>query len=126
MRRGAVTTGANAPSMPSAVRGTARRYGDQLQGHRPPSGPGSAETTLGRGGARKLLWDGAGPDRCPPQETKLGGAVGIHGKGSWERRGDGFALVDWTWGCVAVRDQDILELFDRYAEVGIPVRIDAQ
>ncbi len=63
-------------------------------------------------------------DRCPPQATRLGGAVGIHGKAEWERRPEGFALVDWTWGCVAVRDRDILELFDGYAEVGVPVRIE--
>ncbi len=62
-------------------------------------------------------------DRCPPQLTSLGGAVGIHGKGEWERRGEAFALVDWTWGCVALRDQDVLELFDGYAEVGIPIQI---
>jgi murein L,D-transpeptidase YafK len=62
-------------------------------------------------------------DRCPPQLTPLGGAVGIHGSGQWERRPDGFALSDWTWGCVAVRDQDILELFEHYAEVGIAVEI---
>jgi murein L,D-transpeptidase YafK len=65
-------------------------------------------------------------DRCPPQETTLGGAVGIHGGGLWERRPEGFLLVDWTWGCVAVRDADILELFEHYAEVGIPVRIEAE
>lgn len=64
-------------------------------------------------------------DRCPPQQTRLGGLVGIHGRGAWERRPEGFVLVDWTWGCVAVRDQDVLELFDHYAEVGIPVRIEA-
>ncbi len=65
-------------------------------------------------------------DRCPPQGTGLGGAVGIHGKAQWERTPEGFALVDWTWGCVAVRDEDILELFDHYAEVGVPVRIEAE
>jgi len=64
-------------------------------------------------------------DRCPPQGTRLGGAVGIHGKSEWERRPDGFALVDWTWGCIGVRDEDILELFEQYAEVGTPVRIEA-
>ncbi len=63
--------------------------------------------------------------RCPPQGTRLGGAVGIHGKADWQRRPDGFALVDWTWGCVAVRDQDILELFEEYAEIGVPVTISA-
>ncbi len=65
-------------------------------------------------------------DRCPPQGTKLGGAVGIHGRSAWERRPEGFALVDWTWGCVALRDQDILELFEQYAEIGVAVRIEAE
>jgi murein L,D-transpeptidase YafK len=65
-------------------------------------------------------------DRCPPQLTRLGGAVGIHGGSAWERRPDGFTLVDWTWGCVAVRDRDILELFEQYAQVGVPVRIEAE
>lgn len=63
-------------------------------------------------------------DRCPPQQTALGGLVGIHGGGWWERRPEGFAVVDWTWGCVALRDEDVLELFDQYAEVGVPVRIE--
>jgi murein L,D-transpeptidase YafK len=65
-------------------------------------------------------------DRCPPQLTRLGGAVGIHGSSAWERRPQGLALQDWTWGCVAVRDQDILELFEQYAEIGVPVRIEAE
>lgn len=60
---------------------------------------------------------------CPPQTTRLGGQVGIHGKGGWERRPGGYAIVDWTLGCIGLRDADILELFDHYAEVGIPVHI---
>jgi len=63
-------------------------------------------------------------DRCPPQQTALGGLVGIHGGGWWERRPEGFAVVDWTWGCVALRDVDLLELYDEYAELGVPVRIE--
>jgi hypothetical protein len=63
--------------------------------------------------------------RCPPQRTALGGAVGIHGRGEWERRAEGFVVHDWTWGCVGLRDVDVLELFDHYAEVGVPVRIEA-
>jgi murein L,D-transpeptidase YafK len=65
-------------------------------------------------------------NRCPPQGTALGGAVGIHGSGAWERRAEGFALWDWTWGCVAVRDRDILELFEGYSQVGLSVRIEAE
>lgn len=39
----------------------------------------------------------------PPQKTALGGEIYIHGNGSQR---------DWTWGCVALDDKDIRELFD--------------
>jgi len=39
----------------------------------------------------------------PPQNTKLGGDIYIHGNG---------ASSDWTWGCVALENGDIQELFD--------------
>jgi len=52
--------------------------------------------------------------RQPPQYTRLGGEIFIHGNGS-ER--------DWTWGCVALDDKDIRELFDA-VPVGTPVRIE--
>ena len=61
---------------------------------------------------------------CPPQQTKLGGMVGIHGKGGWQHEGGKYEVVDWTLGCVGLRDADILELFEHYAEVGIPVHIE--
>lgn len=64
-------------------------------------------------------------DHCPPQTTALGGMVGIHGKGGWLHQGGAFAIDDWTLGCVGLRDVDILELFDGYAERGVPVRIEA-
>ena len=64
-------------------------------------------------------------NRCPPQNTPLGGAVGIHGSGGWESRPGGYVVTDWTWGCVGLRDSDILELFDGYAEVGLQVQIEA-
>jgi murein L,D-transpeptidase YafK len=41
--------------------------------------------------------------RTPPQNTRLGGTIYIHGRG---------AGSDWTWGCVALEDEDIRELFD--------------
>ena len=44
----------------------------------------------------------------PPQDTKLGGDVFVHGGGA-----DG----DWTLGCIALADADIDELFAR-----VPVR----
>jgi murein L,D-transpeptidase YafK len=41
--------------------------------------------------------------KTPPQNTALGGDIYIHGRG---------AASDWTWGCVALEDEDIRELFD--------------
>ena len=51
--------------------------------------------------------------RTPPQNTRLGGDIYIHGRG---------AGSDWTWGCVALEDNDIRELFDTIS-VGTPVTI---
>ena len=42
--------------------------------------------------------------RQPPQNTPLGGEVFIHGKG---------AARDWTWGCIALDDPDMVYLFAR-------------
>jgi murein L,D-transpeptidase YafK len=39
----------------------------------------------------------------PPQNTQLGGDIYIHGNG---------AKSDWTWGCVALENEDMRELFD--------------
>ena len=50
---------------------------------------------------------------APPQYTKLGGLIYIHGHG---------AQSDWTWGCVALENEDIRELFDAVT-VGTPVTI---
>jgi murein L,D-transpeptidase YafK len=49
----------------------------------------------------------------PPQNTALGGDIYIHGNG---------ASSDWTWGCVALENEDVRELFDSVA-VGTPVMI---
>jgi murein L,D-transpeptidase YafK len=49
----------------------------------------------------------------PPQHTALGGDIYIHGNG---------ASSDWTWGCVALENEDIRELFDA-VPVGTPVTI---
>ena len=49
----------------------------------------------------------------PPQTTRLGGDIYIHGNG---------AGSDWTWGCVALENEDIRELFDA-VPVGTPVTI---
>ncbi|HVF90073.1 MAG TPA: L,D-transpeptidase [Blastocatellia bacterium] len=44
----------------------------------------------------------------PPQNTPLGGDIFIHGNGSQS---------DWTWGCIALDDKDMKELFE-----AVPVR----
>lgn len=54
-----------------------------------------------------------GAHKTPPQNTKLGGDIYIHGNG---------AGSDWTWGCVALENEDIRELFNAVA-VGTPVTI---
>jgi murein L,D-transpeptidase YafK len=51
---------------------------------------------------------------CPPWDTELGGEVFIHGNGS---------KPDWTWGCVAMDDPQIKELYD-LLDVGTKVTID--
>jgi murein L,D-transpeptidase YafK len=49
----------------------------------------------------------------PPQYTKLGGLIYIHGHGS---------ASDWTWGCVALENEDIKELYEAVS-IGTPVTI---
>lgn len=51
--------------------------------------------------------------KTPLQNTTLGGDIYIHGRG---------AGTDWTWGCVALDDPDMRELFDSVT-VGSPVTI---
>lgn len=52
--------------------------------------------------------------QTPPQKTKLGGEIYLHGGGTSR---------DWTWGCVALANEDIKELFDALP-VGVAVRIE--
>jgi murein L,D-transpeptidase YafK len=49
----------------------------------------------------------------PPQNTRLGGDIYIHGNG---------ASSDWTWGCVALENEDVRELFEAVT-VGTTVTI---
>lgn len=56
----------------------------------------------------------------PPQNTKLGGDIFIHGGGTGKLSG---LIRDWTLGCVALENEDIKELFDMLP-VKTPVRID--
>jgi len=57
--------------------------------------------------------DAHGRKAAPPQYTKLGGLIYIHGNG---------ASRDWTLGCVALENEDMKELFDA-VQVGTPVKI---
>ena len=51
--------------------------------------------------------------QMPPQKTKLGGEIYIHGGGN---------SSDWTNGCVALDDQEMKEIFDTVL-VGTSVKI---
>lgn len=50
----------------------------------------------------------------PPQNTDLGGDIFIHGGGAGKLFGKN---KDWTWGCIAMENDDINDLFNT-----IPVR----
>jgi murein L,D-transpeptidase YafK len=53
--------------------------------------------------------------RMPPQHTRLGGEIYIHGHG-------GRAAPQGTRGCIALSDADMQDLYDR-AAIGTPVAI---
>jgi hypothetical protein len=56
----------------------------------------------------------------PPYDTPLGGDLGFHGEGErW--KGDS-PYLDWTYGCVAVADEEI-EFLAARTEYGVPVWI---
>ena len=61
----------------------------------------------------RAILDAIKNKKAPPQYTKLGGLIYIHGNG---------ASRDWTLGCVALENQDMKELFDAVT-VGTPVTI---
>lgn len=51
--------------------------------------------------------------KTPPWGTKLGGEVFVHGNG---------AASDWTWGCIALDNPDIEELY-KLVPVNTPITI---
>jgi murein L,D-transpeptidase YafK len=58
--------------------------------------------------------------RLPPQWTRLGGNLGLHGEGErWQGDSEG---LNWTYGCVALADRDIEYLASRVT-TGTPVLI---
>lgn len=80
-----------------------------------------AERALARGWIDEAVWTEiffADLNRTvPPQTTPLGGRIGIHGYGGRKE-----LPIDWTEGCIAVRDQEIDELYE-LLPLGTPVDI---
>jgi murein L,D-transpeptidase YafK len=50
----------------------------------------------------------------PPQDTRLGGGIGIHG---WSGKWPGDDRQNVTWGCISLQNPDLEDLYDRI-EVG--------
>jgi len=61
--------------------------------------------------------------KMPPQHTRLGGEIYIHGRGVKEA-GGAPADKDWTRGCIALENSDMQDLYDRI-DIGTVVRIEA-
>jgi murein L,D-transpeptidase YafK len=56
----------------------------------------------------------------PPEDTELGGAIGIHGIGAGSMRVH--ATLNWTQGCIALTNAQI-ERLARYVWIGMRVEI---
>ena len=54
--------------------------------------------------------------QTPPQNTPLGGGIGIHGAI------DTHGYSDWTWGCIGMTNADVSEIYN-FVAVGTPVVI---
>lgn len=60
---------------------------------------------------------------APPQNTALGGNIGIHGIGHETKdKLEIHEFADWTKGCIAMRNSEIEQLM-HYIDVGTPVTI---
>jgi murein L,D-transpeptidase YafK len=55
--------------------------------------------------------------RMPPQKTRLGGEIYIHGRAPEQP-----AVRDWTRGCIALDNHDMGRVYEA-AAIGTPVRI---
>jgi murein L,D-transpeptidase YafK len=55
----------------------------------------------------------------PPQDSKLGGGIGIHG--GWPKK-LGLTVQNWTAGCVGMHDPDVVDLYE-VVSIGTPVLI---
>ncbi|MDP4180778.1 MAG: L,D-transpeptidase family protein [Bacillota bacterium] len=65
----------------------------------------------------KQIKDAISNKETPPQETGLGGSVGIHG-GSKKEFGS-----DWTWGCVGLTNSSVEDFFN-FVNIGTKVIIE--
>jgi murein L,D-transpeptidase YafK len=61
--------------------------------------------------------------KMPPQRTRLGGEIYIHGRRVKEAE-DAPSDKDWTRGCIALENSDMQDLYDRI-DIGTAVRIEA-
>ncbi|HIF50122.1 MAG TPA: murein L,D-transpeptidase [Thiotrichaceae bacterium] len=60
---------------------------------------------------------------APPQDTKLGGFIGIHGLGEQnEKKIVIHEEINWTEGCIALTNEEINEL-RKFVDIGTPVII---
>jgi len=58
-----------------------------------------------------LIIDAFNKGKIPPQNTKLGGAIGIHGIGNiTDKKLQIHHALNWTEGCVALTNEDVEEL----------------
>lgn len=59
-------------------------------------------------------------DKSPPQDTPLGGQLGIHGLGSVDQKVHD--VLNWTQGCIALTNEQIRRL-SRWIRVGTRVEV---
>ena len=82
---------------------------------------GLAAGLIGLDEYRQIL-DALHAGKMPPQHTRLGGEIYIHGRGP-EEFGTAPPQRDWTRGCIALDNSDMQELYD-LVDIGTAVRID--
>ena len=58
----------------------------------------------------------------PPWDTRLGGAVGIHGRTDDGTGGGSWVSANWTDGCIAMNNADVDEIYSAVS-LGTPVTI---
>jgi murein L,D-transpeptidase YafK len=68
----------------------------------------------------EAIWHAARAGQRPPQDTPLGGFIGIHGTGAGDPRIH--QKYNWTGGCVALTN-DQIDRLARWVRIGTPVEI---